>query len=65
MLAEGVQSLPAVMASMLSLPHVNLTLGGYPLSLGGAVVGAIGAGGGTPEQDQVVAEAGAAALDDS
>ena len=64
MLAEGVQSLPAVMASMISLPHVNLTLGGYPLSLGGAVVGAIGAGGGTPEQDQAVAEAGAAALDD-
>ena len=64
-LGEGVQSMAPVMASMISLPRVNLTLGGFPLVLGDAVVGAIGAGGGTPEQDQAVAEAGVAALSGS
>ena len=36
--------------------------GGIPLTVGGEIVGAIGASGGTPEQDHQVAEAGAAAL---
>ncbi|MBA3248300.1 MAG: heme-binding protein [Pyrinomonadaceae bacterium] len=36
--------------------------GGIPLKQGGQVVGAIGVSGGTVEQDQEVAEAGAAAL---
>lgn len=36
--------------------------GGIPLQQGGAVVGAIGVSGGTVEQDQEVAEAGAAAF---
>ncbi len=36
--------------------------GGIPLVEGGAVVGAIGVSGGTPDQDQEVAEAGAAAV---
>jgi glc operon protein GlcG len=37
--------------------------GGVPLQVGDQVVGAIGVGGGTPEQDVQVAEAGAGALD--
>lgn len=36
--------------------------GGIPLKRDGAVVGAIGVSGGTGDQDQAVAEAGAAAL---
>jgi uncharacterized protein GlcG (DUF336 family) len=38
------------------------TLGGMPISKGGRVIGAIGCGGGTGEQDQECAEAGAAAV---
>jgi uncharacterized protein GlcG (DUF336 family) len=63
-LTEGVQSYPPVMASMASLPHVTLTPGGHPLVLGDTMVGAIGAGGGTtPDQDVIVAAAGVAALE--
>ncbi len=36
--------------------------GGIPLKRGDAVIGAIGVSGGTGEQDQAVAQAGAAAL---
>ena len=39
--------------------------GGIPLKMGGTVVGAIGVSGGTVEQDQEVAEAGAAAFTDT
>lgn len=38
--------------------------GGIPVASGGVIVGAIGVSGGTVEQDQQVAEAGAAALAD-
>jgi glc operon protein GlcG len=38
------------------------TLGGAPIVRGGRVIGGIGCGGGTGEQDQECAEAGAAAL---
>jgi len=41
---------------------VMIFAGGIPLRQGGKVVGAIGVSGGTGEQDQAVAEAGAAAL---
>ena len=36
--------------------------GGIPLVEGGSVVGGVGVSGGTPDQDQEVAEAGAAVL---
>jgi glc operon protein GlcG len=36
--------------------------GGVPLLAGGQVIGAVGVGGGSPDQDVLVAEAGAAAL---
>ena len=38
--------------------------GGVPISRGDEIVGAIGVSGGTPDQDQDVAEAGAAAYTD-
>ena len=38
------------------------TLGGAPITRGGRIIGAIGCGGGTGEQDQECADAGAAAL---
>ncbi|HXH07939.1 MAG TPA: heme-binding protein [Vicinamibacterales bacterium] len=39
------------------------TLGGAPMVAGGRVIGGIGCGGGTGEQDQECADAGAAALE--
>jgi uncharacterized protein GlcG (DUF336 family) len=42
--------------------RVMIFAGGVPLKQGGQVVGAIGVSGGTGEQDQAVADAGAAAL---
>ncbi|WP_114451857.1 GlcG/HbpS family heme-binding protein [Halopolyspora algeriensis] len=41
---------------------VMIFAGGIPLSRDGAVVGAVGVSGGTGEQDQAVAEAGAGAF---
>jgi glc operon protein GlcG len=38
------------------------TLGGAPIAVGGRVIGGIGCGGGTGEQDQECADAGAAAV---
>jgi glc operon protein GlcG len=38
------------------------TLGGAPITVGGRVIGGIGCGGGTGEQDQECADAGAAAV---
>ena len=42
--------------------RIMIFAGGLPLKQGGTVVGAIGVSGGSGEQDQAVAEAGAAAL---
>jgi uncharacterized protein GlcG (DUF336 family) len=42
--------------------RVMIFAGGVPLKKGGQVVGAIGVSGGSGEQDQAVADAGAAAL---
>jgi len=52
---------PAVVASITSAGF-SLLGGGVPLVLNGAVVGAIGSGGGDPNQDVEVAQAGADAL---
>lgn len=51
------QAMPSVVAGQ-ALP----TLGGSPIVRGGRVIGGIGCGGGTGEQDQECADAGAAAL---
>lgn len=42
--------------------RVMIFAGGIPLRSGGGVIGAIGVSGGTGEQDQAVAEAGAAVV---
>lgn len=42
--------------------RIMIFAGGIPLAADGEVVGAVGVSGGTGEQDQVVAEAGAAAF---
>lgn len=62
-LAQGMEGapLPAV-ASFIAQPHVTLVPAGLPLVVDGSVVGAIGASGGSPEQDLAIAEAGMAAL---
>jgi uncharacterized protein GlcG (DUF336 family) len=43
--------------------RIMIFAGGIPLKRGGKVVGAIGVSGGSGEQDQTVAEAGAAAFE--
>ena len=43
--------------------RIMIFAGGIPLKRGGKVVGAIGVSGGSGEQDQVVAEAGASAFE--
>ena len=45
-----------------TMPHVTALEGGIPLYCNGQIIGAIGVSGMASEQDQVVAEAGAAAL---
>ncbi len=52
----------SALASFMAQPHATLAPGGFPLVIDGAVVGAVGASGGSPEQDQMMAESGLAAL---
>ncbi len=60
-LAQGMDAAPlAAVASFIAQPNVTLVPAGLPLVVDGAVVGAIGASGGSPDQDLVIAEAGAA-----
>jgi glc operon protein GlcG len=61
-LAQAMDGAPATLASVMAQPHATLAPAGYPLVIAGVVVGAVGASGGTPDQDQVVAQAGVAAL---
>ena len=61
-LAERNKDDPVRIASFTGFPRVTLLGGGYPIMHGNVVVGGVGAGGGTPEQDQMVAEAALAAF---
>jgi glc operon protein GlcG len=61
-LAERVAGDPARLASIASAPGFTLLGGGVPITVDGTVIGAVGVGGGSPEQDTDVAEAGVAAL---
>lgn len=61
-LAQRFGADPVRLASVTNSPRFTLLGGGYPIMHGNAVVGGIGAGGGTPEQDQTVAEAALASL---
>jgi glc operon protein GlcG len=57
--ADAVQS---GSAGVMSLPGVIASEGGIPIIVEGHIVGAVGASGGTPQQDGMIAAAGAAAL---
>lgn len=50
--AEG----QALMAIQTNDPRITLVAGGYPLFVNGKIVGGIGVGGGTEEQDCAIAE---------
>ncbi|MBP3193870.1 GlcG/HbpS family heme-binding protein [Natronogracilivirga saccharolytica] len=49
--------------SLLSLPHFSAFEGGVPIIVDDEIIGAIGVSGVTPEQDGIIANAGAEALD--
>ncbi|HEU0114625.1 MAG TPA: heme-binding protein [Thermomicrobiales bacterium] len=53
---------PARLATFTNSPQVRLLPGGLPIKIGDAVAGGLGAGGGTPDQDLQVAQAGVAAV---
>lgn len=61
-LGQAVSDYPAAVASFMGQPNATSVPAGYPLVIGGDVVGGIGASGGSPEQDQVLAEAAISAL---
>jgi uncharacterized protein GlcG (DUF336 family) len=52
----------AFFAYLPTLDDVIMSRGGNPLLVGGKIVGAIGVSGGTGSQDDVVSQAGVAAL---
>src|SRR3954470_22957302 len=53
---------PPLLHGIVKTPRLIVFGGGYPISIDGAVVGAIGVSGGHYEQDMVVAQAGLAAV---
>ncbi len=53
---------PALVQALVTMPRVTLLGGGTPLVVDGAVVGAIGVSGGSPDQDITIAEAAANGL---
>lgn len=53
---------PALVHGITHTPRLTIFGGGVPLIVGGQLVGAIGASGGSAEQDATIATAGAAAL---
>jgi uncharacterized protein GlcG (DUF336 family) len=57
-LAQNVASDPIRVASFLANGQFTLLGGGLPIRRGDAVIGAVGVGGGSPEQDVVVGQAG-------
>ena len=62
-LSAGLQKAPtALVVSTLKIDQMQILGGGVPVSVDGQVVGAIGVSGGSAEQDQEAAEAGAAAV---
>jgi uncharacterized protein GlcG (DUF336 family) len=62
MLAENAAGNAAFLSSLVNIPNFTLIGGGYPIMDGDVVVGGIGVGGGSPEQDMEVAEAALAIL---
>ena len=62
MLAENAAGNAAFLSSLVNIPNFTLIGGGYPITDGDVVIGGIGVGGGSPEQDMQVAEAALAAI---
>jgi uncharacterized protein GlcG (DUF336 family) len=62
-LAEAVKNDAALLATLSSVPRMALIPGGVPIIVDGALVGAIGVGGGTVGQDLDCARAGVSALE--
>lgn len=56
-LGEALADAPAAMFSMAAFPSQTLLGGGFPIFVDGVIVGAIGVGGATVEQDVACAEA--------
>lgn len=61
-LAEGVMENIPRASSLANIPRFTLLGGGYPIKDGDVVIGGIGVGGGSAEQDMQVAEAALAAI---
>jgi len=63
-IAEGFGQNPAFWGSLVALNggRIIAGAGGVPIAVGGQVVGSIGCSGGTGEQDNICAEAGAGAV---
>jgi glc operon protein GlcG len=59
---DMIKDQPALVHGITKTPRLTIFGGGLPLRSQGQLVGAIGVSGGTAEQDQVVAQAGADAL---
>lgn len=64
-LAEGVADNGPRAASLANVPGFTLLAGGVPIEDGETVVGGLGVGGGSPDQDVEIAEAALAALAES
>jgi len=63
-LARMVEGQPAMLASLAAWPGISLMGGGLPLYDGGQLVGAIGVGGASTEEDIALAEWACGALED-
>jgi uncharacterized protein GlcG (DUF336 family) len=61
-LAERNAADPTRVASLPNFERITFLGGGYPISAGGVVIGGIGVGGGSAQQDQEIAEAALASI---
>lgn len=61
-LGKALEGQPSLLQSFAAVPGVTLLAGGVPIRLDGQVAGALGVGGGTPEQDADIACAALEAL---
>jgi uncharacterized protein GlcG (DUF336 family) len=62
--ADWLSATPVAATAMSAQQHVALLPGGAPIVLGGAVAGGVGVAGAPVDQEQLIAEAGLAALRD-
>lgn len=62
MLAQNAAENAPFLSSLVNIPNFTLIGGGYPIMDGDVVIGGIGVGGGSAEQDMQVAEAALASI---